>query len=91
MDQVIQVLASLLVLAAFVGAQRGRLPQTSRGYLSLNLAGASVLAVLAMLEQQWGFLLLEAVWAVVSAFSLTRVLRGKPLRAGAPGTEAAHG
>ena len=42
----------------------------------LNLVGSVVLAGLAWHERQWGFLLLEAVWAVVSAWGLFQVLRG---------------
>jgi hypothetical protein len=72
MDQVIQVLGSLLILAAFGAAQRGALSQTSRVYLALNLAGATVLAVLAAYERQLGFLLLETCWALVSAWGLVR-------------------
>jgi hypothetical protein len=68
--QLVQILGSLLVLAAFAGAQRGRLPTDSRTYLALNLVGSAVLAVLAARERQWGFLLLEGVWAVVSAHGL---------------------
>ena len=74
MDQLIQLLGSLLVLAAFAAAQRGLLPQTSRAYLTLNLAGSALLAVLALYERQWGFLLLEAVWALVSGWGLVRRL-----------------
>jgi hypothetical protein len=70
MAQLVQVLGSLLILAAFVGAQRGRLSTASRTYLWLNLAGASVLAVLAARERQYGLLLLELCWAVVAARSL---------------------
>jgi hypothetical protein len=70
MDQIVQVLGSLLILSAFVAVQRGRLSTGSRLYLTLNLVGASVLAVLAAHERQLGFLLLEAVWAAVAAHAL---------------------
>ena len=72
MDQLVQILGSLLVLTAFAAAQRGALSADSRAYLALNLVGSVVLAVLAAHERQWGFLLLEAVWALVSAWSLIR-------------------
>jgi hypothetical protein len=72
MAQLVQVLASLLILVAFVAAQRGSLSQASRAYLVLNLVGSAVLAVLAAHERQLGFLLLEASWAVVSLMSLLK-------------------
>ena len=78
MDQVIQILGALLILAAFAAAQFDLLDPHSRLYLLLNLVGSAVLAVLAAMEQQWGFLLLEVVWAVVSAWGLARALRGRP-------------
>ena len=79
MDQIVQVFGSLLILAGFVAAQRGWLSMESRLYLVLNLVGASVLAVLAAHERQYGFLLLEFSWAVVAGYSLARTL-GEPLR-----------
>ena len=78
MSQFVQIIGSLLVLAGFALAQRGILDQKSRSYLTLNLVGSAVLAVEAVLERQWGFLLLEGVWAVVSAISLFGVLRARP-------------
>jgi len=77
MDQVVQVVGALLILAAFAAAQFGWLDVHSRLYLVLNLVGGAVLAVLAVHEEQWGFLLLEGVWALVSGWSLLQVLRGK--------------
>ena len=76
MDQIVQVVGALLILAAFMAAQFGWLGTSSRLYLVLNLVGSVVLTGLAWHERQWGFLLLEAVWAVVSAWGLFQVLRG---------------
>jgi hypothetical protein len=72
MAQLVQILASLLILAAFVLAQRGVLSQVSRPYLCLNVVGSGVLAVLALHERQLGFLLLEASWALVSFAGLLK-------------------
>jgi hypothetical protein len=89
MDQVVQVLGSLLILAAFAAAQRGWLSAHSPSYLALNLVGASVLAFLAAQEHQLGFLLLEFSWALVAGYSLLagrlrsrRATRGRPQQPG---------
>ncbi|MEO9138119.1 MAG: hypothetical protein ABI345_03545 [Jatrophihabitans sp.] len=79
-SQLVQVLGSLLILAGFALAQRGTLDQKSVVYLVLNLVGSSVLAVEAVLERQWGFLLLEGVWAIVSAIGLIGVRSRSPRR-----------
>jgi hypothetical protein len=75
MPPAVQIGGAMLILAAFVLAQRGVLDQRARSYLGANLAGSAVLAVDAYLERQWGFLLLEGVWAIVSAWSLVAELR----------------
>jgi hypothetical protein len=75
MDQVIQVIGSLLILAAFAASQRGALSQNSRTYLVINLVGSTTLAAVAAYGRQYGFLLLEGCWALVSGSSLTRQLR----------------
>jgi hypothetical protein len=81
-EQLVQVIGALLILTAFAAAQFGRLDQRSVSYLVLNLIGSVILAVLAAVEEQLGFLLLESIWAIVSAWSLFEELR--PSNAGGP-------
>jgi hypothetical protein len=68
----VQIGGALLILAAFTAAQSGRLDAHSRGYLTLNLIGSSVLTYDALHGHEWGFVVLEAVWALVSAWGLVR-------------------
>jgi hypothetical protein len=75
---VLQVCGSVLVLVAFALSQRNMLSTGSVTYLVLNVVGSAVLAVLALHERQWGFLLLETVWGLVSVASLAGHLRQGP-------------
>ena len=76
MSQVVQIVGAIAILAAFAAAQTRLVDVRSWPYLWLNFAGALVLAVNAWHESQWGFLLLEGVWAAVSAVGL--VGRARP-------------
>jgi hypothetical protein len=79
MDQLVQIVGALAILAAFALAQFGKLDQRSTWYLALNLVGSAVLTVLAYHERQWGFFLLEGVWAIVSAYGFFGRRRGTPI------------
>jgi hypothetical protein len=39
--------------------------------------GSAILTVDAWRQDQWGFFLLELVWAIVSAWGLTQLVRGR--------------
>jgi membrane-bound ClpP family serine protease len=76
-EQAVQIVGAVLILVAFAGVQFGRVDPTSPFYLWLNLVGSVILAVLAYAESQWGFVLLEGVWSLVSAHGLIQLARGR--------------
>jgi hypothetical protein len=77
MEQTVQVSGAFLILAAYVAAQLGWLRHDAVSYLALNLVGAAVLAAQAWWGSQWGFFLLEGVWAAVSLGGLLARLRSR--------------
>lgn len=74
MKDALQIAGALGVLVPFVLLQLRRLDARSLPYLVPNLVGAGVLAVLAALGRDWGFLLLETVWTLVAAYGLFATL-----------------
>src|SRR5215208_5659403 len=70
--QLVSVLGSLLVLVAYVASQFGYLSAKGLAYAFANIMGSGILAVVAALEAQWGFLLLEGAWASVSLVAVMR-------------------
>jgi hypothetical protein len=78
---VLQVAGAILILIAFVAAQRGVMSPQAVSYLVLNFVGSVLLAYLALHDENWGFVLLETVWAVVSAWGLAQVMRGRSVAA----------
>ena len=77
MDQLAQIVGAVLILIAFIAAQAGKLSPHALSYVVLNLVGSLVLTGVAVLDSDWGFLLLEAVWAIVSAWTLVQLARGR--------------
>jgi hypothetical protein len=75
MDQVIQIISlagALMILSAYGASQVNRIQQTSLAYITLNLVGSAILAVIAIIGSQWGFVLLEGVWALISLWAFIR-------------------
>ena len=76
-NSILQIFGALLILAPFALAQFRLLGQHSWPYLLPNMAGSALLCALALLDAQWGFVLLEGVWALDSLWGLIALLRGK--------------
>lgn len=72
MYDIVQIVGSLLILAAFVLTITGKISQSTYSYLIANTVGSAVLTATAILSREWGFILLEGVWALVSLISLVR-------------------
>ena len=84
MLQVISVLGALAILGAYAANLFGWVTPSNLSYSVANFLGSAVLTVIAVIDQQIGFILLEGTWALVSLWSIVSVLR----RSAAPG---AHG
>jgi hypothetical protein len=79
---VVQIAGSLLILASFIASLIGWVRQSSYVYLSLNAVGSGILTATAVVSVEPGFILLEAVWALVSVASIVRLATGRNVGAG---------
>lgn len=74
-ELVFEVAGAIMILAAFALHQFAGLDRHGYPYLLLNLIGAAILAVVAAIHQQWGFLLLQTVWGIVAMWGLLGLVR----------------
>jgi len=72
--QALSVLGALMILGAYAANQLRWIGPQDVSYALINTLGAGLLSFVAVVERQWGFLLLEGVWTLVSLLALLRLL-----------------
>jgi hypothetical protein len=73
--QVIQMVGAALILIAYALQHMKHLHAETASYLAMNFAGGVLLCIAAVAARQYGFIVLEGSWAVLSALGLYRLLR----------------
>jgi hypothetical protein len=73
--QVVSIVGAMLILAAFAAQQMRRLEAETKTYQILNLIGGFCCCLTAIVGRQYGFILLEGSWTVISAWGVWRVVR----------------
>lgn len=80
MIQLISVTGALAILVAYAANQLRYIGPSNLSYALLNFAGSAILAAIAVIEEQWGFLLLEGIWALVSLWATIKLLQDRSAR-----------
>jgi NADH:ubiquinone oxidoreductase subunit 4 (subunit M) len=70
--QAISVLGALLILLAFAANLLQWMNTSNLWYSLMNLVGSAILTVVAVINQQLGFILLEGAWALVSLWGIIK-------------------
>jgi len=75
--QVLSVVGALMVLTAYALIQSGIWRELDAGYLALNIIGSLLLGIVAIEDQQAGFILLEFAWAGLGFIGVVRAIKAR--------------
>jgi hypothetical protein len=76
MLQTISVVGALAILGAYAASQFGLADASKLSYQAANFLGSAALTVVAVVDWQLGFILLEGAWALMSLWGIAAILRG---------------
>jgi hypothetical protein len=76
MLQTISVVGALAILGAYAASQFGLADASKLSYQAANFLGSAVLTVVAVVDWQLGFILLEGAWALMSLWGIATILWG---------------
>ena len=74
--QAISIAGAVLILVAYAAHQLKRMGTDTVKYQMLNLIGGFFLCLTAIETRQYGFIMLEGSWTLLSAWALWKVMRG---------------
>ena len=75
MLQTISVVGALAILGAYAASQFGLADASKLSYQAANFLGSAALTVVAVVDWQLGFILLEGAWALMSLWGIATILR----------------
>lgn len=62
-------------LLAYALMQLGRLPSQSYRYQWANVIGSFLMTIVATINREYGFILMEGIWCLTSTYGLLRLRR----------------
>ena len=78
--QLVQIVGAFLNMGAFALLHFEIAPSSALRYLVPNWLGSVLLVVSAYVDRQWGFLMLESAWLVVTGYAIAVRVGGSGLR-----------
>lgn len=74
---IIGIFGMVLVLVAFLGAQKGYFKKEDLSYDLINFVGSLLLVIYAIDGKSWPFVILNSIWGLYSLIDIFKDLKNK--------------